>query len=175
VHFPSPTTSAPSSRRSSASPVASSAPRQRASLCTPQVRPRWHRARGGVRQVRWRRPLPGNVRRHARPQVRPRRRHLNVPRHAPPQVPSPTASAPSPQISLPSPVAASTTSSGPSSPRQRASPSRVRPSPTWSRPRAQEEAGDRRNPDMPSVAPRSPRAEERAAPVECSRAGGLLR
>jgi len=67
VHVPSPTESAPSSWKSSASPVASSARRRRASPCTSQVRPRRHRAHGGVRQVRWRRPLPGNVPPRARP------------------------------------------------------------------------------------------------------------
>jgi len=79
VHVPSPTASAPSSWRSSASPVASSAPRQRASPCTSQVRPRRHRAHGGVRQVRRLpvrppqvRPRPGNVpRRPECVQVRP--------------------------------------------------------------------------------------------------------
>ena len=63
----SPTASAPSSWKSSASPVASSAPRQRASPCTSQVRPSRHRAHGRVRQVRWRRPLAGDVPPRARP------------------------------------------------------------------------------------------------------------
>jgi len=163
----SPTASAPSSWKSSASPVASSAPRQRASPCTSQVRPSRHRAHGRVRQVRWRRPLAGDVPPRARPKsdrvgtelmeefgksggvVRSPATCLPV------HVPSPTASAPSSWRSSASPAAASTTSSGPSSPRQRASPSRVRPSPTWSRPRARKlvpscppPAGDRRKPDM---------------------------